>query len=571
MKLLYDDIKIKKNILFKSGSLIIADNGINLITGKNGIGKTSLLKNIFNKYHDIALFIDQDNEEIIPSISILENIAMSSSSEKISRAFEFLKQLELTYLLELNVKKLSGGEKRIISIIRGLLSDRSLIIMDEPTNDLDYILVEKLIKIICDNKNKKTFLIISHDERMHKISDIIFHIDMNGIATAEHIIGDYEVAQPQFNINKPKEDCTILQKVFNINYFPLLVAVCMVIFSAFTINNIAQARMETIPLMEKGQVEIFSPLSTKISVNNSGAYPISVMALLSENNKELFNSSKVIQEKLIEVNNMPITFGLNLNFSENYDIYPTEYYDPTNREYFYTLEECIEKVLNLDKNRFYIDSSKVFFDNNVDNENKVQLEFNTEDFYEAVDILNCTKNEQGKELEKLCLVIKLKNTYSFFDLLNNREFIELQYGNYYIRSNETITLTNQIETFNVHKKSLSVILVSSIIFIFILSIYTFTYCLISSKKISVLKNYGFSKESITNTLLTKFLNKKIRYLIFGTIILSNIIMFNCNNMIYELSYHLIYIIYILAFCLANFIGKTIIKLRIKQIYRWDYR
>ncbi|MDR1418128.1 MAG: ABC transporter ATP-binding protein, partial [Endomicrobium sp.] len=62
-------------------------------------------------------------------------------------------------------KELSGGEKQIIEIIRLLLNDSQIILMDEPQANIDRELKEILADIIEQfNKSGVTFMIISHQE-----------------------------------------------------------------------------------------------------------------------------------------------------------------------------------------------------------------------------------------------------------------------------------------------------------------------------------------------------------------------------------------------------------------------
>lgn len=145
MKLYYDAIKIKKALLLPEGTLEIPENSMTLLRGENGSGKTLLLKNMFlhQKNQDANPFlVDQDNNVFIKRLDVLHNISMCTDE---ARNREIQQQLEawgLAYLLTLDHEKLSGGEKRMINVLRGVFSDASLLIFDEPTNDLDFASVE---------------------------------------------------------------------------------------------------------------------------------------------------------------------------------------------------------------------------------------------------------------------------------------------------------------------------------------------------------------------------------------------------------------------------------------------
>ncbi|NHJ39694.1 MAG: AAA family ATPase, partial [Asgard group archaeon] len=72
--------------------------------------------------------------------------------------------LEMLDKLELNFGKLSGGEKRVVNLVRTIISSGDLIILDEPTTGLDIARAKKvrdIIKDLVDNQGK-TVLMSSH-------------------------------------------------------------------------------------------------------------------------------------------------------------------------------------------------------------------------------------------------------------------------------------------------------------------------------------------------------------------------------------------------------------------------
>ena len=75
----------------------------------------------------------------------------------------------MTYLGEKGVR-ISGGEKQRISLARALLKDAEIILLDEPTSNLDSKNEEFLHKLIKELKGKKTLIIITH--RPSTIKDV---------------------------------------------------------------------------------------------------------------------------------------------------------------------------------------------------------------------------------------------------------------------------------------------------------------------------------------------------------------------------------------------------------------
>ena len=74
---------------------------------------------------------------------------------------------------------LSGGEKKRISIARGLLREAKIYIFDEPTNDLDNKNAQNVIKQINKLKKNAIVIVVSHDERVMKKADQLIEFDFN--------------------------------------------------------------------------------------------------------------------------------------------------------------------------------------------------------------------------------------------------------------------------------------------------------------------------------------------------------------------------------------------------------
>lgn len=191
---------------------------------------------------------------------------MSSDTSLRSEAIAILTEFGLEHLLDRNPKKLSGGEKRIISILRGILSDASLILIDEPTNDLDNLMVEKVIDIISEYLDKKSFLIVTHDERLDGIAKNIFILKDCIIYLAE----SYRSIEENYSSKKyvdidrePSRSCdlALISKIFKRKYFSIVLMTLLLILSMFTINNVKITETNKIQSIHPGQVDIFIPLS----------------------------------------------------------------------------------------------------------------------------------------------------------------------------------------------------------------------------------------------------------------------------------------------------------------------
>lgn len=86
---------------------------------------------------------------------------------------EVMDELKIGYLADREVSavrnELSGGEKQRVSLARALLKNASLLIFDEPSNNID----EKTEQWLCEfiQKSPKTIIFVSHDDQLLRIAD----------------------------------------------------------------------------------------------------------------------------------------------------------------------------------------------------------------------------------------------------------------------------------------------------------------------------------------------------------------------------------------------------------------
>ncbi|HHF5305366.1 ABC transporter ATP-binding protein [Haemophilus influenzae] len=167
-----------KTLLKDFSTTILRGDKIALV-GANGCGKTTFIKLLLGEIQptsgkircgtklDIAYF-DQYRADLDPEKTVMDNVADGKQDIEING----VKRHVLGYLQDFlfppkramtPVKALSGGERNRLLLAKLLLKPNNLLILDEPTNDLDVETLELLEEILTDYQG--TLLIVSHDRQ----------------------------------------------------------------------------------------------------------------------------------------------------------------------------------------------------------------------------------------------------------------------------------------------------------------------------------------------------------------------------------------------------------------------
>ena len=122
--------------------------------------------------------------QLLPEFTALENvmipafIAGTSTSEATARAMDILAFMGLTERATHKPNELSGGEKQRVAVARALINQPSVILADEPSGSLDTHNEEELHQLFFDLRNRfgQTFVIVTHDEGLARITDRTIHM-----------------------------------------------------------------------------------------------------------------------------------------------------------------------------------------------------------------------------------------------------------------------------------------------------------------------------------------------------------------------------------------------------------
>ena len=174
------------------------------IVGRNGIGKTSFLDLLTGGLEPTNGIIERGESLIIgyyqqKGIDFREDetVLDTVSDTRLLNRFLFPREM-----LSTRINKLSGGEKRRLYLLSILVQNPNLLILDEPTNDLDIVTLNILEEYLLDFKG--TLIIVSHDRHfMDRIADHLLVFMGNGqvkdfvgtFSEYRSFIKDYESAE----------------------------------------------------------------------------------------------------------------------------------------------------------------------------------------------------------------------------------------------------------------------------------------------------------------------------------------------------------------------------------------
>lgn len=212
---LYDD-----NYVIKNFSLLLENDARIGIVGKNGVGKTTLLKLLMGETKptsgEVEIgstvkigYFSQENEQLPNNMrvydflkekgQIINTVDGPISITEILDRFLFFKESQYSY-----ISKLSGGEKRRLYLLSVLISSPNILILDEPTNDLDIETLEVLEQYLDDFNG--AVITVSHDRYfLDKTVDKILNIKENGIV--DIYMGNYSDFE-----RKVKDEVKIVEK-----------------------------------------------------------------------------------------------------------------------------------------------------------------------------------------------------------------------------------------------------------------------------------------------------------------------------------------------------------------------
>ncbi len=137
-------LRFGEKTIFDDFSAVLPDEGVVLISGESGIGKTTLLRILsrlikpdrgtVSGIEDRKISVVFQEPRLLDRLTALENVALVSDPLK---AKDLLIRLNMTDELHVKAKSLSGGQKQRVSLARAFAFSDDVVLLDEPFTGLD--------------------------------------------------------------------------------------------------------------------------------------------------------------------------------------------------------------------------------------------------------------------------------------------------------------------------------------------------------------------------------------------------------------------------------------------------
>lgn len=505
--------KYKNKIIFDHMSISINDSSkIYSLIGESGSGKTTLFNILFGLDKDYSgsyqLFGKEADDlsnadwtkirgeyvrmvfqdyKLLENFTVYENMNLSGNytDEKIDL---ILNELDILDVKQNIISELSGGQKQRVAIARAIIAEPKILLLDEPTGNLDGMTSGKIMNYLNKLRNKGILIfIITHDASLSELADVVLELKNKKITKKgvdpSSVVGDSKLDSfLSFEINTHNEKKPIVKYVLNslirtkkkIIYLaiPIIIILTLFIlgFSAYRANSTLSFKkifdgigsqiiiLDTQKINQK-QVENFNKQGIQSSFEGNrigfSDEDVNRTSAIENVQKVYLSAGDIISNYDKNSNTLNITYH-NSNFS---DILAKYIYlgNKIDTISFNFVKSYVPKELVRDYNKDNIELLSGEFPTDESNEVIVPdvyvlLEENSEDFDKIIgkQIFLTVKDAEGNDVRNKYLVSGVYNT-------NYKNSIQINYPIYtsYFQESLLSSYLTQ-ESYDFYKNALSV-------------------------------------------------------------------------------------------------------------------
>ena len=222
--------KYRKDLVLKEINFKLEEGDFFAITGPNGGGKSTLIKLILNILKpikgsiklnnlskiDIGYVPQNTNVNLEFPITVLDVVMMGNGAKHNSKKFfnigynnfeiecakHSLSKVGMSEFINNKISDLSGGQRQRVMIARAICSHPKLLVLDEPTSNIDVNGQKEIYKLLKELNKEITILVITHDLRViSNYANKVLYVNQEGYM--HNLTGD------GFKIENSKHFCEV--------------------------------------------------------------------------------------------------------------------------------------------------------------------------------------------------------------------------------------------------------------------------------------------------------------------------------------------------------------------------
>lgn len=165
------NISFGESDIFKNYSVAFDCNKITAIVAPSGKGKTTLLRHIAKTFDQVSVCFQEprllENESVILNVVLpLASTKSKTDIQDYARAFAILKIFGMENKIFADCKTLSGGERQRVNLVRSIIFQSNILLLDEPFSAIDVATKSTIMSFIKKEQesNPRTIIFVTHDK-----------------------------------------------------------------------------------------------------------------------------------------------------------------------------------------------------------------------------------------------------------------------------------------------------------------------------------------------------------------------------------------------------------------------